>query len=143
MSRGDRSIGELFELAWREGCRLDGWTEHFDFAKWERAGEKWGKDPAHLLRERRVDEPLPWDHIDIFIEKKYLARDLAKAKAEAEEAALTSDCRNGCHVCGVIHEDKALCNTMIRTYKQGAKEIAAWKPKPPPKTIWDEPDVGP
>ncbi|MBZ0269070.1 TIGR03960 family B12-binding radical SAM protein, partial [bacterium] len=142
VSRGDRSVGELFELAWNEGCRLDGWSEHFDFRKWERAVEKWGRDPAHSLRERSVDEPLPWDHIDIFIEKKFLARDLASAKAEMEKAALTADCRNGCHVCGVIHEDKQLCNTMIQTYKKGAKEIASWTPKPPPKTVWEDPDVG-
>jgi radical SAM family uncharacterized protein/radical SAM-linked protein len=142
VSRGDRSVGELFELAWKEGCRLDGWSEHFDFRKWERAVEKWGKDPSHLLRERDVNEPLPWDHIDIFIEKKFFQRDLEKAKTAALEAALTSDCRNGCHVCGVIHEDKALCATMIKTYKKGRKEELDWKPKPPPKTIWEEPDTG-
>ncbi|HMB69276.1 MAG TPA: TIGR03936 family radical SAM-associated protein, partial [bacterium] len=142
VSRGDRSVGELFELAWKEGCRLDGWTEHFDFSRWERAVEKWGRDPAYLLRERPVDEPLPWDHIDIFIEKKFLQRDLAKAKREMEEAALTSDCRNGCHVCGVIHEDKALCNTMIRTYKDGRRQEEDWKPKPPPATVWEEPETG-
>ena len=142
VSRGDRSVGELFELAWKEGCRLDGWSEHFDFRKWERAVEKWGRDPAHLLRERDVDEPLPWDHIDIFIEKRFFQKDLEKAKTAALEAALTADCRNGCHVCGVIHEDKALCATMIKTYKSGQKEEKDWKPKPPPKTIWEEPDVG-
>ncbi|GJM44867.1 MAG: B12-binding protein [Gemmatimonadota bacterium] len=142
VSRGDRSVGELFELAWKEGCRLDGWSEHFDFRKWERAVEKWGKDPSHFLRERDVNEPLPWDHINIFIEKKFLQRDLAKAKREMEEAALTADCRNGCHVCGVIHEDKQLCNTMIQTYKKGQKETEAWEPKPPPETIWEKPDVG-
>lgn len=142
ISRGDRSVGELFELAWKEGCRLDGWSEHFDFSKWQRAVDKWGQDPAHLLRERDVNEPLPWDHIDIFIEKKFFQRDLEKAKKAMLEAALTSDCRNGCHVCGVIHEDKQLCNTMIQTYKKGQKETEAWKPKPPPKAPWEEPDIG-
>ncbi|MEZ5063194.1 MAG: TIGR03960 family B12-binding radical SAM protein [bacterium] len=141
VSRGDRSVGELFELAWREGCRLDGWSEHFEFGKWERAIEKWGQDPKHLLRERDVTEPLPWDHIDILIEKAFLAKDLEKAKTAALEAALTSDCRNGCHVCGVIHEEKAACATMIKTYKRGRREEANWTPKPPPETIWDKPDV--
>ena len=141
VSRGDRRVGELFEHAWREGCRLDGWSEHFDFSKWERAVEKWGQDPAELLRERDIHEPLPWDHIDIFITKKFLQDDLAKAKTKMLETALTADCRNGCHVCGVIHEDKKLCNTMIQTYKKGIKETIAWKPRPEPKTIWEEPEV--
>ncbi|HMB71369.1 MAG TPA: TIGR03960 family B12-binding radical SAM protein, partial [bacterium] len=127
VSRGDRRVGELFELAWKEGARLDGWTEHFDFSKWQRAVEKWGVEPASLLRERGIDEPLPWDHIDIFITKKFLADDLRKAKTKMLEEALTNDCRNGCHVCGVIQEDKQLCNTMIRTYKGGAKEELIWK----------------
>ncbi|MGH2571067.1 MAG: TIGR03960 family B12-binding radical SAM protein, partial [bacterium] len=93
VSRGDRRVGELFELAWKEGCRLDGWTEHFDFSKWERAVEKWGLDPAQYLRERSVEEPLRWDHIDIFIDKYFLSADLAKAKTKVLEEALTSDCR--------------------------------------------------
>jgi radical SAM family uncharacterized protein/radical SAM-linked protein len=142
VSRGDRRVGELFEHAWREGCRLDGWSEHFDFSKWQRAVDNWGQDPATLLRERDIHEPLPWDHIDIFITKKFLQNDLAKAKTKMLETALTSDCRNGCHVCGVIHEDKKLCNTMIQTYKKGMKETIEWKPKPPPKTIWEEPETG-
>ena len=141
VSRGDRRVGDLFEHAWREGCRLDGWTEHFDFAKWERAVEKWGLDPAEYLRERSVEAPLPWDHIDIFITKQFLAKDLEKAKTQMLEEALTNDCRNGCHVCGVIHEDKKLCNTMIRTYKKGMKETETWSPKPKPATIWEEPEV--
>jgi radical SAM family uncharacterized protein/radical SAM-linked protein len=141
VSRGDRRVGELFELAWREGARLDGWSEHFDFAKWLRAVEKWGIEPSMLLRERGLEEPLPWDHIDIFIDKAFLAEDLRKAKTKMLEEALTNDCRNGCHVCGVIHEDKKLCNTMIRTYKSGQKETLIWKQAPPPKTIWGQPDV--
>ncbi len=142
VSRGDRRVGELFELAWREGCRLDGWNEYFDFAKWERAIEKWGVDPAHNLRERSVDEPLPWDHVDIFITKKFLADDLRSAKTRMLEEALTNDCRNGCHVCGVIHEDKKLCNTMIQTYKKGMKETVEWRPAPAaPPTIFDDPEV--
>jgi radical SAM family uncharacterized protein/radical SAM-linked protein len=141
VSRGDRRVGELFELAWKEGARLDGWSEHFDFSKWQRAVEKWGVDPASLLRERSVEEPLPWDHIDIFITKKFLADDLRKAKTNMLEEALTSDCRNGCHVCGVIQEDKQLCNTMIRTYKSGAKQELIWKPSPEPETMWGRPDV--
>ncbi len=141
VSRGDRRVGELFELAWREGCRLDGWSEYFDFAKWERAVETWGQDPAHLLRERSPDEPLPWDHIDILITKEYLRKDLAKAKERELEQALTSDCRNGCHVCGVIHDEKQLCHTMIRTYKGGRKQETSWARRPAPKSVWAEPEA--
>lgn len=142
VSRGDRRVGELFEHAWREGCRLDGWTEHFDFAKWRRAIDKWGVDPDMNLRERPVTDPLPWDHVDVFIDKKWLADDLVDAKTRMMEEALKADCRNGCHVCGVIHEDKKLCSTMIRTYKSGMKETVIWKPTKKPSTaIFEDPEV--
>jgi hypothetical protein len=38
-ARGDESLSDLIEQAWRNGCRLDGWSELFDFDKWLRAME--------------------------------------------------------------------------------------------------------
>jgi radical SAM family uncharacterized protein/radical SAM-linked protein len=141
VSRGDRRVGELFELAWAEGCRLDGWTEHFDFDRWQRALDRWGVDPSGLLRERSVDEPLPWDHVDVFITKEFLKRELDKAKTRSLEEALTADCRNGCRVCGVIDEDADLCRSMIRTHKRGRASTDAWAPAPAPKAPWEEPET--
>ena len=43
-ARGDRRCGKLLLEAYRQGCRLDGWSEHFDPEKWERAAELSGTD---------------------------------------------------------------------------------------------------
>jgi radical SAM family uncharacterized protein/radical SAM-linked protein len=142
VSRNDRRVGDLFEHAWREGCRLDGWSEHFDFAAWRRALEKWGGSPEEALRERSVEEPLPWDHIDILVKKEFLAGELEKAKSGVREEALTADCRSGCHLCGVIDEEKELCNRMIRTAKAGKKESAEWVSRGPVTGPWTEPVTG-
>lgn len=97
-SRGDASLGLLIEQAWRLGCRLDGWSEHFDFAKWLTAMEMTGID-GHSLAERSfaVDGPLPWDMIDIGVSKEFLQRERERALA----AVMTPECRTACSACGL------------------------------------------
>ncbi len=141
ISRGDRRVGELIELAWREGCRLDAWSEYFDLAKWRAAIEKWGLAPESFLVERNPNAPLPWDHIDALVTKEFLRAELEKAKSREGEEALTSDCRTGCHDCGVLREGEAACREMIRTWASGREESERWSPGPPPRTIWEEPDA--
>ena len=98
-ARGDKSLGRAIEEAWRRGARFDGWTEHFDFRKWMDVFRDLDIEPEwHAYRERLMDEPLPWDMIDVGVTKAYLA-------AERELALLaktTPDCRAGeCHACGL------------------------------------------
>jgi radical SAM family uncharacterized protein len=72
-SRGDRRLGGVIEEAWRGGCRFDGWRDLFDAAIWSEAFKKHGVDPCfYARRERPFDEVLPWDFIDIGIEKEWL-----------------------------------------------------------------------
>ena len=47
--------------------------------------------------ERSYDEILPWDFIDIGVNRDYLVRENEKAKNEE----LTQNCRKGCTGCGV------------------------------------------
>jgi len=98
-SRGDRALSPLLVKAFELGCRLDGWSDHFNFSLWEQAFEATGIDPAfYTSRQRTPDEPLPWDHIDSGIKKAFLESEFKKA----EEMALTPDCReNACTGCGI------------------------------------------
>jgi radical SAM-linked protein len=59
-----------------------------------------GVDPDfYLTRARDIREPLPWDHIDILVDKGFLASEWKKALAAS---GLTADCRFGaCNACGV------------------------------------------
>ncbi|MBD2293782.1 TIGR03960 family B12-binding radical SAM protein [Anabaena sphaerica FACHB-251] len=57
---------------------------------------------CHLSPSSPLDLPLPWDHIDTGIDKKWLQEDLKRAL----EAAIVPDCSfEGCSHCGVCGTD--------------------------------------
>ncbi len=97
---GDRSLGQAIHRGYELGCRFDGWTEHLKFDRWMRAFDETGIDPGAIAnRARRLDEPLPWDHIDIGVSKKFLQREYKKAL----EGRGTPDCHVApCSACGEI-----------------------------------------
>lgn len=99
LARGDRRLaGVLFE-AWRRGCRFDGWTEHFKFDRWQESFRAAGLDPEFYAGRRlNYDETLPWDLIDVGIDRDFLVREHRRALA----GVTTPDCRQAsCEGCGV------------------------------------------
>jgi radical SAM-linked protein len=90
----------VIQRGYELGCRFDGWTEHLKFDRWMRAFEEMGIDPVEIAnRSRGLDDPLPWDHIDIGVSKKFLQREYKKAM----EVRGTPDCHVGpCSACGEI-----------------------------------------
>jgi len=98
-ARGDRRLAKLLVTAYRLGCRLDGWSDHFQYNRWQSASEAAGVDiDFFTARPRDVTEPLPWDPIDIGVSKEFLWQEAQKALA----GELTEDCRGGdCNSCGV------------------------------------------
>lgn len=98
VARGDRRMGNVIYRAWRRGCRLDSWQEHFKWDEWMAAFRDEGIDPAfYANRERGYDEILPWAFVDIGVTEAFLKRENERAKA----AATTPDCRKGCQGCGL------------------------------------------
>ncbi len=83
-ARGDRLLGAVLRSAWGEGCRFDGWTEHFSEEKWAAAFRKTGVEREKYLNPPyNFDDPLPWDHIDAGPEKKILVRESRRAFGES------------------------------------------------------------
>ncbi len=98
LSRGDRRAGAAIEAAWRAGGRFDGWTEQFDLERWMSAFRAAGLDPDDASRPLDPAAGLPWDHIDLGVEKRWL---LAERK-RAGRGESTADCRDGsCTACGL------------------------------------------
>ena len=116
ISRSDRRAGDLLEAAFRRGARFDAWGEHLKFEAWEEAIEEVGFDVDDALRERKLDERLPWDHIDILIDKEWFVEDWQRAM----ELKWAQDCRHRkCLKCGVIDKERELCATMLRDHVKG------------------------
>ena len=96
-ARGDRRLGALIEEASKNGAKLDGWDEYFNYGIWFDAFQKCGIDPDfYTVRGYGEEEILPWDTIDVGIGKKFLLRE----RRRAYEATITPDCREGCAGCG-------------------------------------------
>ncbi len=72
LSRGDRRLSRVIENAFLKGAQFDSWEEHFSFEKWEGAFNECGISPDFYLRERGLDELLPWDFLDMGVRKEYL-----------------------------------------------------------------------
>ncbi|MBU4187466.1 MAG: TIGR03960 family B12-binding radical SAM protein [Actinobacteria bacterium] len=106
LSRGDRRVGKVIEAVWRDGGKLDGWSEHFSYERWTAAAEQelapLGLDlDWYTTRERRHREVLPWDHLDAGLDREWLWQDYEDALGEAS----VEDCRwAGCYNCGVCPE---------------------------------------
>ncbi len=136
VSRADRRGANLIEAAFRAGCRFDAWGEHLNWDGWVQAIEVSGTDPAYELRERGLDERLPWDHIDILIEKQWFQEDWERALALKH----AQDCRHKkCHRCGVIDVERELCAHMLRTSIEGRKPEANFVRSPPPVELGEKP----
>lgn len=106
-ARGDRRCGRVLEEARKLGCRFDAWTEHFSEERWREAFRSAGVDPDfYTVRRRRVEECLPWDHIDPVVSREYLASEREKALARQT----TPDCREGCTGCGMNQVTECFCN---------------------------------
>ncbi len=95
-SRGDRRLNGVLLRAHEKGCRFDSWSEHFKPQAWREAFEEEGLTvEEYAQRFRELEEPLPWDHVDVVVTKSFLQREYKKAM----EAMTTPDCRQGCNGC--------------------------------------------
>jgi len=96
-ARGDRRLGPVIEAAVKNGARLDGWDEYFNYSNWFDAFASCGIDTNfYTVRGYGEDEILPWDTIDVGVTKKFLLRE----RNRAYEGVITPDCREGCAGCG-------------------------------------------
>jgi len=114
-ARGDEKAAPLLEKAWALGCRLDGWSEIFDFEKWKRAMDETGTDAGEFARKTFIlPDLLPWYNIDIGVTKNFLWREYQGALS----GEVTADCRKVCHNCGLD------CNKTVNGQQSSAISLS-------------------
>lgn len=97
LARGDRRLCDLIETAWRNGCNLDGWSEHLKIDVWKKTMEDLGINPHfYANRKRAYDEIMPWDHLDYGVSKQFLIKENKLAYADTA----SKNCRQQCSGCG-------------------------------------------
>lgn len=104
-ARGDRRLAKAVEHAVELGCKFDAWNDFFLYDEWMRAFKETDIDPDFYLRERKYDECLPWDHIDVGVTKSFFMRENEKAK----KAETTPNCREKCAGCGAASFKTGVC----------------------------------
>ncbi|MGD8610039.1 MAG: radical SAM protein [Desulfobacterales bacterium] len=89
-SRGDRRVADILCLA------------HTYKGNWARTLKEVSINPDfYVLRERNLDERLPWDFIDQGIKKSYLQQEYQRAMS----ARLSTACRvDTCSICGICNQ---------------------------------------
>jgi len=99
ISKGGPELADALELAYRKGAYLDAWDDMLNFQKWFDALTELGIDYEAYTRERLIslDDPLPWDPIDMGLTKSWLKAEYTKAT----QAASTTPCFEACSTCGV------------------------------------------
>ncbi|HOP11541.1 MAG TPA: TIGR03960 family B12-binding radical SAM protein [Oscillospiraceae bacterium] len=96
-ARGNRSLSNVIETAFKSGCRLDGWNEWFKYDLWLDAFKTCGIDMDFFAtRTMGENEILPWEHLDIGVTKAHFLREYKRAL----EGVTTPNCRAKCVGCG-------------------------------------------
>lgn len=103
LTRGDEKLCDYIENLWKKGCYLDAWSENFDRFIWQDTAKELGISLEELAeKEYSVEENLPWDFIDIGVEKNWLIQEYKDAlKSETKPS-----CETGCVNCGVCKNFK-------------------------------------
>ncbi|MEC9488134.1 MAG: TIGR03960 family B12-binding radical SAM protein [Halanaerobium sp.] len=90
-ARGDRRLGKVLQEARGVGSKFDGWSEVFSIDRWQEAFNRAGLSLESYLRERGLEETLPWEHLNSGVSRRFLLKE--RERALAGEA--TMDCREG------------------------------------------------
>lgn len=105
-ARGDRRVAKAILYAYEHGCYFDAWGEYFDYNKWLEAFAACGVDADfYTMRERDVNEILPWDFIDTGIRREFLVHEWEQAKAQV----VTPNCKMRCSGCGCKSFGGGIC----------------------------------
>ena len=102
-AKGDRRLAGVIAYAYNHGARFDAWDEFFKPEVWQAGFDDANYDRSYVAhRQRSVNEPLPWDHMDAVVTREYLVREYENAM----NAQTTNDCRKCCNGCfGGKYED--------------------------------------
>ncbi len=89
LARADRRVSKAIYTAWQKGMRFDQWKDKFNFDVWTQSIKEAGFDlNFYVYRRRGFDEVLPWQHINLGVDKQFLYNDYQNGIKETANAVL-------------------------------------------------------
>ena len=122
IGRGDRRLSKIIKRAWELGAGMDSWWENAEkaYSAWEKSIQEsklgweyrrieegeWNtfskvQNITKQYQDKVYSAPLPWDHINTGISKKWLWEDLKRALEEVLIPDCAFDKCSHCGVCGL------------------------------------------
>ena len=102
LTRGDSSLCDYICALYKKGCYLDAWGEYFDKNVWRETAKELGFTLAEKAKkEYGLEETLPWDFINVGLDKTWLVNEYKQAFEQGCEFNLQKTCEQGCVNCGV------------------------------------------
>jgi len=131
LARGDRRLGKIIERAWQLGANLEGWSEYFDVRLYQQAMDELNVSSDWYVQNYDVDRPLPWDHIQKGVTKKFLIKEYERAI----KGIATPDCRfSTCNACGLMQEKE--CQEIIRRAEKSEHQDLASRHTAPTEDLF-------
>ena len=121
LTRGDTSLCKYIEALYKKGCYLDAWGEQFDKDVWKETAEECGLS-LETLAQKQYDlpQPLPWDFINVGLDKSWLQNEYQEAMKQGCEFNLQTTCEQKCVNCGVCKNLKTK-KVLAKPYKASAE----------------------
>ena len=102
LTRGDERLCKYIEALYKKGCYLDSWGEQFDKDVWKQTAEECGLSLEELAqKEYLLEDILPWDFINVGLDKSWLQSEYQEALKQGCEFNLQPTCEQKCVSCGV------------------------------------------
>jgi len=126
LARGDYRVGELLLKAFAKGEIFSAWDADFNYPVWE--GMIFNSVYEEFLSEFSLDEPLPWDFLQVNFKKDYLEKEYQNALAAVPTPSCAQreckDC-NGCfYPMKQPGKEKSLPQEMTQFMETGFNEKA-------------------
>ena len=121
LTRGDERLCKYIEALYKKGCYLDAWGEQFDKDVWKQTAEARGLSLEELAkREFDLHLPLPWDFINVGLDKSWLQNEYQEALKQGCEFNLQKTCEQSCVNCGVC-KNLNTKKVLAKPYKASAE----------------------
>lgn len=140
LTRGDEKLCDYIEALYKKGCYLDAWCENFYKDVWHETAEELGISLSELAEKNYdVNENLPWDFINVGVEKEWFKGEYTEALKH--DAQPLSTCETSCVNCGVCKNFKTH-KVLAKTYKASEKaQNTDFTPEDPNTRAQDTRDV--